>query len=50
MNRIIKYFERIAAYYAKKHEREIAQAQLYRMSDRELHDIGISRGDIRNLV
>jgi uncharacterized protein YjiS (DUF1127 family) len=50
MNRIIKYFERVAAYYTAKHKREIAQAQLYRMSDRELHDIGISRGDIRNLV
>ena len=50
MNRIIKYFERVAAYYAKKHEQQIAQSQLYKMSDRELHDIGISRGEIRNLV
>lgn len=50
MSRIIKYFERIATYYAKKHEREIAQAELYKLSDRELRDIGISRGDIRNLV
>jgi len=50
MNRIIKYFERVAAYYAKKHEREIAQAQLYKMSDRELRDIGIPRASIRYMV
>jgi len=50
MSRIIKYFERVAAYYTAKHERHIAQAQLYKMSDRELRDIGISRCDIRNLV
>ena len=50
MNRIIKYFERIAAYYAKKHEQQIAQAQLYRMTDRELRDIGISRASIRYMV
>ena len=50
MNRIIKYFERIASYYAKKHEREIAQAQLYRMTDRELHDIGVPRSSIRYMV
>jgi uncharacterized protein YjiS (DUF1127 family) len=50
MSRIIKYFERVAAHYAAKHARHIAQAQLYKMSDRELRDIGISRCDIRNLV
>ena len=50
MQKIIEWFDRAAKYYAKRYEREIAQAQLYRMSDRELHDIGISRGDIRNLV
>lgn len=50
MQKIIEWFDRAAKYYAAKHKREIAQAQLYRMSDRELHDIGVSRGDIRNLV
>lgn len=50
MTRIIKYFERIAAHYAKKYEREIAQAQLYRMTDRELRDIGMTRADIDRCV
>lgn len=31
-------------------DRRIAFMQLNSMSDRELHDIGISRGDIRRIV
>lgn len=50
MARIIKWFDRVSKYYAEKQKRNIAQAQLYSMSDKELHDIGISRADIRNLV
>ena len=50
MARIIKWFDRVAKYYAEKQKRNIAQAQLYSMTDKELHDIGISRADIRNLV
>ncbi len=30
--------------------RQIAMMQLNRMTDKELHDIGIGRGDIRRIV
>lgn len=30
--------------------RRIAEMHLYRMSDRELNDIGIGRGDIKRVV
>jgi uncharacterized protein YjiS (DUF1127 family) len=30
--------------------RRIAMMHLHRMSDKELHDIGIGRGDIRRIV
>ena len=30
--------------------RRIAEMHLYRMSDRELNDIGIGRGDIKRIV
>jgi len=30
--------------------RQIAMMQLSRMTDKELHDIGIGRGDIRRIV
>lgn len=30
--------------------RQIAEMHLYRMSDRELNDIGIGRGDIKRVV
>ena len=31
-------------------DRQIAMMQLNRMTDKELHDIGIGRGDIRRIV
>jgi uncharacterized protein YjiS (DUF1127 family) len=50
MARIIEWFDRASKYYAKKHEREIAKLALYRMTDRELRDIGMTRADIERCV
>lgn len=40
----------IAEYLKRKSERQQALRDLYRMSDRELSDIGIGRCDIERLV
>ena len=50
MTRIIEWFDRVSEHYAAKHKREIAKLALYRMTDRELNDIGIGRGDIKRVV
>jgi uncharacterized protein YjiS (DUF1127 family) len=50
MTRIIEWFDRVSEHYAAKHKREIAKLALYRMTDRELRDIGMTRADIERCV
>ena len=43
-------FKRLIKAIQKNQERRVAFWQLNKMSDRELHDIGISRADIRRIA
>jgi len=45
-----KFLKRIIEARQKEVNRRIAMMHLQKMSDRELHDIGIGRGDIRRIV
>jgi uncharacterized protein YjiS (DUF1127 family) len=45
-----KFLIRLIRARQKEANRQIAMMHLRRMSDRELHDIGIGRGDIRRIV
>ena len=49
-----EWFKKVFVALIKARQREanakIAAMQLYRMSDRELNDIGIGRGDIRRVA
>lgn len=49
-NWLIKTLNRIIEARQKEINRKIASNQLYRMTDRELNDIGIGRADIRRVV
>lgn len=44
------FYNRVIEVRQLQADRHIAMMQLKSMSDRELHDIGISRGEIRDLV
>jgi uncharacterized protein YjiS (DUF1127 family) len=46
----VKAFNRMIEARQKEANRRIAMMHLHKMSDRELHDIGIGRGDIRRIV
>lgn len=61
MNQSSKWLHSIKAWFARglqaliesrqaEANRRIAEMHLYRMSDRELNDIGIGRGDIKRVV
>jgi uncharacterized protein YjiS (DUF1127 family) len=45
-----KFLRRLIKARQKEANRQIAMMHLSRMSDRELQDIGIGRGDIRRIV
>lgn len=47
---LVKVLNRIIEARQKEVNRKIAANQLYRMTDRELQDLGIGRGDIRRVV
>lgn len=47
---MIGLLQRIVRTMQKAQERRVVRMQLDRMSDKELHDIGISRGMIREIV
>ena len=45
-----KFFERLIEARQRQANQRIAEMHLWRMSDRELNDIGIGRGDIKRVV
>jgi len=49
-----EWFKKVLASMIEARQRQanarIAEMQLYRMTDRELNDIGIGRGDIKRVV
>ena len=45
-----KFFERLIEARQAKANARIAEMHLWRMSDRELNDLGIGRGDIKRIV
>jgi len=45
-----KFFERLIEARQRQANARIAEMHLWRMSDRELNDLGIGRGDIRRVV
>ena len=47
---IKKFVNKLIEARQREVNRKIALNQLYKMTDRELHDIGIGRGDIRSVV
>lgn len=47
---LVKVFEAFIESRQAEANRRIAEMHLYRMSDRELNDIGIGRGDIKRIV
>jgi len=48
--KVVTFFERIGTAMAKRAERRETFKTLNRLTDRELNDIGISRGDIRSIA
>jgi len=46
----VKTFNNMIEARQKEANRRIAMMHLYKMTDRELNDIGIGRGDIRRIV
>ncbi len=44
------FFSTIAAAYTAHRQRRVAVHELSQLNDRELADLGIARGDIRNIV
>jgi len=47
---IKKFVNKLIEARQREVNRKIALNQLYKMSDRELQDLGIGRGDIRRVV
>ena len=45
-----KFFERFIEARQRQANARIAEMHLWRMSDRELNDLGIGRGDIKRVV
>jgi len=45
-----KFFERLIEARQRQANQRIAEMHLWRMSDRELNDLGIGRGDIKRVV
>lgn len=45
-----KFFERLIEARQRQANARIAEMHLWRMSDRELNDLGIGRADIRRIV
>jgi len=45
-----KFFERLIEARQAQANARIAEMHLWRMSDRELNDLGICRGDIKRIV
>lgn len=45
-----KFFERLIEARQRQANARIAEMHLWRMSDRELNDLGIGRGDIKRVV
>ena len=45
-----KFFERLSEARQRQANARIAEMHLWRMSDRELNDLGIGRGDIKRVV
>ena len=48
--KVVTFFERIAQSLAKRKEARQTFKTLHKLTDRELNDIGISRGDIRSIA
>ncbi len=48
--KVVTFFERIAQSAAKAKDRRATFKTLHALTDRELNDIGISRGDIRSIA
>ena len=48
--KVVTFFERIGTAMAKRAERRETFKTLHRLTDRELNDIGISRGDIHSIA
>ena len=47
---LFEYAPRVFAGLVSWHERRITRNELYRLSDRELEDIGLTRSDIDDVV
>jgi len=47
---VFRFFEVYWAAFQAKRKRERARAQLYSLGDRELRDMGITRGEIENVT
>lgn len=48
--KVVVFFEKISAAMAKRREARQTFKTLHKLTDRELNDIGISRGDIRSIA
>jgi len=48
--KVVMFFETRSAAYAKWKEQRETFKSLHKLTDRELNDIGISRGDIRSIA
>lgn len=48
--KVVKFFEAIGTAAAKAKDRRDTFKTLHSLTDRELNDIGISRGDIRSIA
>ena len=48
--KVVTLFERIGAALKKRREQRETFKQLHRLTDYELNDIGIARGDIRSIA
>ena len=48
--KVVMFFENRSASYAKWKEQRETFKSLHKLTDRELNDIGISRGDIRSIA
>ena len=47
---MLQYLHKLVVKIQKAQERRAAFWQLHNLTDKELHDIGISRGQIREIV
>ena len=48
--KVVMFFEKFGAALAKRREARATFKTLHKLTDRELNDIGISRGDIRSIA